>query len=284
MSGWWQAAAEAADKLIGQYQRNTSDRKAGKVAYSENVNAIRGRMEAAKEFGLHPLAVLGGNFGGSGAPLPVSTDFRGTVADIQNEATRQREWKQEQEFRRDQQHDARIAANQEQELRQAQIERIYKENSFIDEQIRASQEQRLRESARSMVSTASNPQDQAANAAAYVKNVPNEVVRNINGEAQGDNPHVEFMVDPSTGRRIPLPFGMTQNAEPGEIASFLKFVSAHYGIPMDVMTGKYFIDKYRHLWDPKDPKYEAIRQGRIRRARDLYKRAWQNLTPWVEKE
>lgn len=235
---WWQAAAEVADKLIGQYQRNTADRKAGKTAYSENLNAIRGRMEAAKEFGLHPLAVLQGNFGGSGAPLPVSTDFRGTVAEIEGAATRQREWNQEMEMRKAQQAASERANNDEARLRQAQIEHIRKQGDFIDEQIRASQEQRLRESARSLVSTASNPQDMADNAGAFVKYTPNEVVRNIRGEAQGNNPHVEFMIDPSTGRRIPLPYGMTQNAEPGEIASFAKFVSAHYGIPLDVLTLK----------------------------------------------
>lgn len=235
---WWQAAAQAADSLIGMVQRNTSDRKAGKTAYSENLNAIRGRMEAAKEFGLHPLAVLQGNFGGSGAPLPVSTDFRGTVADIEAAATRQREWKQEMEMRKSQESARAKVEADEARLRQAQIDHINKQSSFIDEQIRASQEQRLRESARSMVSTASNPQDMATNASAYVRTVPNEVVANVGGVAQGDNPHVEYMVDPSTGRRIPIPFGMTQNAEPGEVASFLKFVSAHYGIPMDVLTLK----------------------------------------------
>jgi len=271
---WWAAVAEVADKLIGQYQRNTSDRKAGKTAYSENLNAIRGRMEAAKEFGLHPLAVLNGSFGGSGAPLPVSTDFRGTVENIENEATRQREYQQEQEFRRSQQKDAQTAANQEQELRNAQIEHIYKQSSFIDEQIRASQEARLRESARSLVSTASNPQDAAANATRYIKEVPNEVVANINGQAQGNNPHVEYMVDPATGRRIPLPFGMTQNAEPGEIASLLKFVSAHYGIPMDVLTGRRLFDK--DFWAERQKEREA----QTRATRNTFKRAWRNLTPW----
>ena len=186
---WWQAAAQAADSLIGMFQRNKSDRKAGKTAYSENLNAIRGRMEAAKEFGLHPLAVLQGNFGGSGAPLPVSTDFRGTVAEIEGAATRQREWKQEMEMRRAQQSANEKAQSDEARLRQAQIDHINKQNDFIDEQIKQSQEQRLRESARSLVSTASNPEDMGRNAGAYFKEVPNEVVRNIRGVAQGNNPH-----------------------------------------------------------------------------------------------
>ena len=271
---WWTAVAGAADSLIGMFQRNKSDRKAGKTAYSENLNAIRGRMEAAKEFGLHPLAVLQGNFGGSGAPLPVSTDFRGTVAEIEGAATRQREWQQEMEMRKAQQSANEKAQSDEARLRQAQIDHIKKQSDFIDEQIKQSQEQRLRESARSLVSTASNPQDMAANAGAFVKNVPNEVVSNVNGVAQGNNPHVEYMVDPSTGRRIPLPYGMTQNAEPGEIASFLKFVSAHYGIPMDILTGRRLLDK--DFWAER----EKERKQQTENTRKWIKRAWQNLTPW----
>lgn len=241
MSGWAalaQGIADFADDAIGLWQHNTKDRTAGKVARSENLNAIRGRMEAAKEFGLHPLAVLGGNFGGSGPGLPIGTDFGGGVGDIIRENTRQREWKQEMSMRKLAAKQANVEAAQENQLRDAQIKHIEKQNSFIEEQIRASQEQRLRESKRSLVSTASNPQTMAENNAAFVRAVPNEVVRNVNGVAQGNNPHVEYMIDPSTGRRIPLPYGMTQNAEPGEIASFMKFVSAHYGIPLDVLTGK----------------------------------------------
>jgi len=124
-----------------------------------------------------------------------------------------------------------------------------KENSWLDEQIRASQQERVRESAQSMVSTASNPQDHAANNAGYFKVVPNEVTSHKRGVAQGTQPSVEYLIDPATGRRIPVPFGSTQNAEPSEAFSMMREISAHYGIPLDVLSGKHVLDKWRNFRD-----------------------------------
>lgn len=235
---WWAAAAQAADALIGMYQRNTSDRKAGKTAYQENYQGLLGRVEGAKAAGIHPLAAIGANIGSSGAPMPVGTDFASIARDFEQNKARKDEFAKDLGMRKEQMKAQRIQNAQEQQLREAQIRRMEKENSWIDEQIRASQQERVRESANSMVSTASNPQDHAANNAGYFQVKPNEVTSHRGGVAQGTQPSVETLVDPATGRRIPVPFGYSQNSEPSELFSMAREISAHYGVPLDVITLK----------------------------------------------
>ena len=235
---WWAAVAQAVDSAIGMYQRNTADRKAGKTAYAENYQGLMGRVEAAKAAGIHPLAAIGANIGSSGAPMPIGTDFRGIVQDFEANKMRKDEFNRDMSMRKQQQKAQAIQNAQEQQLREAQIKRMEKENSWIDEQIRASQEERVRASAQSMVSSASNPQDHAANNAGYFTVKPNEVTSHRNGVAQGTQPSVETLIDPATGRRIPVPFGYSQNSEPSELFSMAREISAHYGIPLDVITLK----------------------------------------------
>lgn len=246
---WWAAVAQAVDSAIGMYQRNTADRKAGKTAYAENMQGLLGRVEGAKQAGIHPLAALGANIGSSGAPMPVGTDFAGIARDFEQSKARKDEFAQDMSMRKMEMKNRSIQNAQEQQLREAQIKRMEKENSWLDEQIRASQQERVRESAQSMVSTASNPQDHAANNAGYFKVVPNEVTSHKRGVAQGTQPSVEYLIDPATGRRIPVPFGSTQNAEPSEAFSMMREISAHYGIPLDVLSGKYVLDKWRNFRD-----------------------------------
>jgi len=235
---WWAAVAQAVDSAIGMYQRNTADRKAGKTARAENYHGLLGRVEAAKAAGLHPLAALGANIGSSGAPMPVGTDFRGIAADFEQNKMRKDEFNRDMSMRKQAAKAQAIQNAQEQQLREAQIKRMEKENSWIDEQIRASQDERVRESRNSMVSTASNPQDHAANNAGYFEVSPNKVTSHRDGVAQGTQPSVETLVDPATGRRIPVPFGYSQNSEPSELFSMAREISAHYGIPLDVITLK----------------------------------------------
>jgi len=246
---WWAAAAQAADSLIGMYQRNTADRKAGKTAYAENYQGLLGRVEGAKAAGIHPLAAIGANIGSSGAPMPVGTDFAGIARDFEQNKMQKDQFAKDLSMRKQQMKAQAIQNAQEQQLRDAQIKRMEKENSWIDEQIRASQQERVRESTQSMVTTASNPSDHAANNAGFFKVVPNEVTSHKRGVAQGTQPSVEYLVDPATGRRIPVPFGSTQNAEPSEAFSMMREISAHYGIPLDVLSGKHFIDKWRNFRD-----------------------------------
>lgn len=156
MAGFLSAAApfimEGIDSLFGRRDRNTADRKAGKVAYAENMQGVLGRVEAAKQSGLHPLAVLGGSFGGSGAPAAVGTDFAGAFESSQNikaqrEATRQFEESLQQ--RRNEASLRQREADQQEMLNNAQIGRLQKESDWLDEQIRASQEESARRAAMS---------------------------------------------------------------------------------------------------------------------------------------
>lgn len=151
MAGFLSAAApfimQGIDSLFGRRDRNTADRKAGKVAYAENMQGVLGRVEAAKQAGLHPLSVLGGSFGGSGAPAAVGTDFAGAFESSQNikaqrEATRQFEESLQQ--RRNEASLRQREADQQEMLNNAQIGRLQKESDWLDEQIRASQEESAR--------------------------------------------------------------------------------------------------------------------------------------------
>jgi len=242
---WWAAAAQAADALIGMYQRNTSDRKAGKTAYAENYQGFMGRIEAAKAAGVHPLAAIGANIGSSGAPMPVGTDFASIARDFEQNKMRKDEFAKDQSLRKMEMKNRAIQNAQEQQLREAQIKRMEKENSWLDEQIRASQAERVRESAQSMVTTAGNPADHAANNAGYFRVKPNEVTSHRGGLAQGTQPSVETLVDPATGRRINVPFGYSQNSEPSELFSMAREIAAHYNVPLDTITGKRLYDKIK---------------------------------------
>lgn len=273
--GWaWLAAAApiigaAVDWLSGERAANKQRKHTKGVATDEAYGSVIGRVEAAKASGLHPAAALG-TPSSSGANMGGGlSDFTSAASQSANSYTQQRQWKQEREMARAQQQDARNAAQRNEMRENARLNleaaRQHKEMEFIDEQIRASQEQRLREAQRHQVSALSGVDGPYSSSGPLVKYMPNEVVRNLNGIAQGDNPHVEYMIDPTTGRRISLPYGMTQNAEPGEIASFLKFASAHYKIPLDVLTGARGLDIIRNKWQ------------QFRRHSEEQK--WQRVTP-----
>lgn len=234
--GWWAVAAPivgaAIDAISGRSQQNRAPRLAGRTAYNENYQGMLGRLEAARLSGVHPSLALGASIGSSGAPSMVGTDFTSAFASGAQELTRQREWKQEQEFRNAQEAERRKREASEQRLEEAQISHIQKQNEFIDEQIRASQEQRVREANRQQVTTASGPSDLvsvgrgrrgsyvADNVGKNVVYVPNEVVRSVNGEAQGHNPGYERII--VGGRPVRVPYGFTQNYEPSEISSMIR--------------------------------------------------------------
>lgn len=224
---WGGIIGGVVDGLFGIAQQNRAPRQAGRTAFQENYEGLKGRLEGAKAMGIHPALALGSNIGGSGAPSMVGSDFRGSFENMVNESTRQREWKQEQEFRKSQEANNRERQNYEQRLNEAQIQHIGKQNQFLDEQIRASQEQRIREANRNLRSTASGAHDMDStvsgrggsaridNVGKNVVYVPNEVTRSIRGQAQGNNPAYEYIE--MDGRRTAVPFGTTQNHEPSEL-------------------------------------------------------------------
>lgn len=271
--GWaWLAAAApiigaAVDWVTGDRAARKQRKHTQGVAHDEAFGSVTGRVEAAKASGLHPLAALG-TPSSSGANMGGGlSDFTSAASQAVNNYTQQRQWKQEQEF-----HKAQVQANknaqERAEMRESarlnlEAARQHKEMEFIDEQIRASQEQRLREAQRHQISSLSGVDGPYSSSGPLVKYVPNEVVRHIGGSAQGANPHVEWMQDPTTGRMIPLPYGMTQNAEPGEIASFLKFASAHYQVPLDVLTGKRALDTIRSKWQQFQRHAEEAKWQRV---------------------
>lgn len=259
--GWaWLAAAApiigaAVDWISGDRAASKQRKHTRGVAHDEAYGSVAGRVEAAKASGLHPLAALG-TPSSSGANMGGGlSDFTSAASQAVNNYTQQRQWKAEREMQQAQIADNRNLQQRAEMREQARLNleaaRQNKEMEFLDEQIKASQEQRLREAQRSQISALSGVDGPYSSSGPLVKYVPNEVVRNVDGTAQGDNPHVEYMIDPTTGRRIPLPFGMTQNAEPGEAASFLKFASAHYQIPMDVLTGARLLDILRNLYNDR---------------------------------
>ncbi len=240
--GFWAIAAPilgaAIDTISGRRSARKAPTLAGHTAYQENYKGLLGRLEAAKAAGIHPALALGSNISGSGAPQLVGSDFRGAFADAAAAATRQREWKQEQEMRkaseRNQRNVERQRLEQEARLNEAQIKHIEKQSSWLDEQIAASTEQRLRESQRRTISTSSGAHDMVSagptgrvridNTTGDVVYKPNEVVRHQQGTAQGDNPGYEWVV--INGRRVKVPFGFTQNYEPSELSSMIRELDA----------------------------------------------------------
>lgn len=241
MSGWAalaQGIAQFADDAIGVYNRNTADRRAGEIAHAENKQAVLGRIEAAKAAGLHPTAVLGGSFGGSGPGPGFQSGFADLAGNLVNQHTQQRQWKQEMGMR--ELTEKRLATDMvnNMKLTNAQVKHIEKQSSWIDEQIKASQEQRLREANKYAKAVAGGPNGTTVTGPNGVLTewMPNQVTRHVGGVAQGAGPWVSEAIDPATGETIRQPAGV--NAESSEVWNMLRDISAHYGIPMNELTLK----------------------------------------------
>lgn len=282
MAGGWAALAQIAGQLIDSWSNrqaaNRAPRLAGRTARSENREGLIGRLEGAQAMGIHPALALGSNISGSGAPLPVGSDFASAFGNAAEHATRQREWKAEQEFRRLQQTaDERRDAEQAQRdasqraVNDAQIRNMDKQSEFIDEQIKASQEQRIREANRASAQSASGPHDMHTvirgrrgryavdNSNRDVVYVPNEVTRsNSAGTAAGNNPGYETIM--IGGRPVKVPFGSTQNHEPSEIFSMFRELDAA------TEPGGYLNQKWQDLkaW-LKRQSYRAPQRGPYRK-------------------
>lgn len=245
--GWawvWPAVSAAAGWIADNWQRNTAGGKAQHNAQREAYGSVMGKVEAAKAAGLHPLAALGTNTGGPGAGN-FASDFAG-ISDSAAQYTQQRQWKQEQQMAQAQASDSRSAAARaearEDARLNADLSHTQKQNDWIDEQIRASAEQRLREASNHLKSVRSLDGGEGfPGPMTYYK--PHEVTRSINGRAVGVNPSEESIRLPS-GEVIQVPFGA--QPEQSELMNTLRDISAHYQIPLTVLTGKRLIDGIRN--------------------------------------
>jgi len=237
---FWAVAAPiigaAIDWLSGSQQQRRAPGLAGQTAYNENYKGLLGRLEAAKVAGIHPALALGSSISGSGSPGLVGSDFRAAFSDASNEVSRQREWKQEQDMRKAQEAEQKRRNASEEQVNQAQIDHLKKQNDFIDEQIKASQEQRIREAQRAAKTMATGPHDMGTpfstrrgrgtvdNVGQMVQYQPNQVTRSQGGHAQGNNPGYEtIMLD---GQPTTVPFGTTQNHEPSELFQMYRDLDA----------------------------------------------------------
>lgn len=249
MSGWMAAlpvAGQIFDTLFGSRERRKSPELAGKTAYQENQQGVLGRVEAAKSLGLHPTAVLGGSFGGSGAPPSVGSDFAGAFTSFNDNLSRTRQAQQnDQEYRQRRIEEMRrqSEADEQRRLNDAQINRINKEADWLSEQIRASQAEDVRRSSLATKSTLGDPSNMSS---PFVKYIPNEITRHTDGRTHGVHPSVETMKDAFSGNDITVPLGYSTNAEPSELFSMLREASALYGIPLDVVTGQRFLNHPTH--------------------------------------
>lgn len=225
------------DTLLGQRNMNTSPRRAGETAYKENQQGVLGRVEAAKSLGLHPLSVLGGSFGGSGAGIPASSNFGDFAARGIEEHSRNRQWKAENEMRRATEKRMSTEAINAQRLNQAQIKHIEKQSSWIDEQIAASQEQRLRETLRNQKAGTGRNGDGAlltSPSGPMTTYKPHEVTRHTGGVSQGVGPSREQIMD-TDGTVYQRPHG--SQAEQSEVMNTLNDLAAHFGVPLTHITG-----------------------------------------------
>lgn len=226
------------DTLLGQRNQNTSPRRAGETAYHENQQGVIGRVEAAKSLGLHPLSVLGGSFGGSGAGIPATSNFGDFAARGIEEHSRNRQWKAENAMRTATEKRLGIEAANAQRLNQAQIKHIEKQSSWIDEQIAASQEQRLRETLRNQKAGTGRSGDGSlltSPSGVMTQYKPHEVTRHVGGTTVGVGPGREQIMD-SDGTVFERPHG--SQAEQSELMNMLADFSAHYGIPLTTLTGR----------------------------------------------
>ena len=139
------------DYLLGQRSAKKAAARAGKVAYDENMQGVLGRVEAAKAAGLHPLAVLGGSFGGSGGGAAVGSDFTGAFESMGRDRLAREQFREESK-QRQADRDARAAEVRGQaELNTANINRLNNESAWLQEQIRSSQAEDARRAAASNI-------------------------------------------------------------------------------------------------------------------------------------
>lgn len=269
--GWAGLIGSALDYIGGRDNASRGPRLAGRTAYQENYQGLLGRLEGAKAMGIHPSLALGSNIGGSGAPSMVGSDFRGAFQDAANEATRQREWKQEQDFRKAQESNNKERQNAEQRLNEAQIQHIDKQNQFIDEQIKASQEQRIREANRSVRSTASGAHDMVSdlsgnagrlrvdNVGKNVAYVPNQVTRSVAGTAQGVNPGYELVR--INGKVVKVPFGSTANHEPSELYQTYRDLEAAFQPGGIFGKSRRYLPFFPEYYKPMRQTWKMIKSG-----------------------
>lgn len=246
--GWaWLAAAApivgaAVDWLSGERSARKQRKHTKGVATDEAFGSVMGRVEAAKAAGLHPAAALGTPSSSGAAPGGGLSDFTSAATNAVNSYSQQRQWREEKEFQKAQAQDARSAQNRA-EMREnarlnAELSRINKENQWIDEQIARSREQRVREATRSQV--VGTPEIGTNPVSNLVKMVPHEVTASVGGVAQGVNPS-ESMIRLPNGKIVHVPFGA--QAEQSELMNTVRDFSAHYQIPLDLLTGKRVLDK-----------------------------------------
>lgn len=272
--GWawvWPAVSAAVGWVADNWQRNTAGGKAQHNAQREAYGSIMGKVEAAKAAGIHPSVALGSMTGGPG-PGNFTSDFSGIDRSAQMYSN-QRQYDAEKDFQKAQASDARNAANRA-ELREAartnaDLARTKKEMDWLDEQIRASEESRLRENLRYQKSAMSTPEPASVGAGGpLTKYIPHEVTRHTNGVAQGVNPSESQIMLPN-GEIYNVPFGA--QAETSEIMNTVRDLSAHYGIPLDVLTGARYIrkvDKWMNnesIWDKAKRRYHQWRYPNLER-------------------
>lgn len=235
------AIASVADSVIGLVQRKKAPRDAGRVAYQENMQGVLGRVEAAKAAGLHPLSVLGGSFGGSGAPAAVGTDFGAAFESINNSVQRDKEFRASIEQQKaDRAARAAEVAGQA-ELNRANIDRLNNESAWLQEQIRSSQAEDARRSAASTKSAISFPGDGVSGLSSPA-GLPGM-------------PHIAAGGPKPLWEKVAYPDGTTENrpagsqAEQSEVMNTIQDLSAHYGFDPRWLTGKKTLDLYRILWE-----------------------------------
>lgn len=232
------AIASVADSVIGLVQRKKAPRDAGRVAYQENMQGVLGRVEAAKAAGLHPLAVLGGSFGGSGAPAAVGTDFGAAFESINNNIQRDKQFRQEMEQRKAESAARAAEVAGQAELNAANINRLNNESAWLQEQIRSSQAEDARRSAASTKAAISFPGDGVPGLSSSI-----------------GAPHIAPGGPKPLWEKVAYPDGTTENrpagaqAEQSEVMNTIQDLSAHYGFDPRWLTGKKTLDFYKVLWE-----------------------------------
>jgi len=259
------------DGLFGNKQRKDSPKLAGKTAFLENQQGLLGRVDAAKSLGLHPLAALGANISGSGAPMPVGTDFAGAFESVGN-AYLQRKQLDQQKRAQDAESEIRKAEETRRAaetaadvgLKGAQQRYYDTMTSDIERQARNSEAALIRSQSQvSPLNTEFGDMQEALGK--LIKYLPNEVVRsNSKGETYGAHPSLERSKTPAGD--VVQPYGYSSQGEPTFIWQAGRELEAMTGIPIikywqNVFRGKHGLFPgarwpTSNKWAPSRPGHE----------------------------
>lgn len=248
------------DGIVGNYQRRKAPELAGKTAYNENMQGVLGRVEAAKSLGLHPTAVLGGSFGGSGAPMPVGTDFGGAFAQSNANTARDKQYRVENAQREAEESRRRLEFEDSRLLNEANRRRLESESNLLDQQLlNAQDELARRQSQHTKTSIA----------------FPGDGIRGTSQTGLPNAPHIAKGGPSPLWEKVVYPDGTTEmrpagaQAEQSEYMNTVQDISAHYQIDPRWLTGKKTFDFYRKMYDhatgrAKPPKwFQKLRPHRI---------------------